>query len=204
MASILGHALGGVVAARAFSDDEKKGLYYSKVFTVSIIVLSVLPDLDIIVWILLKPAGMTPHRGASHSLMFALIFAFIGWLIVSKGGKRGGWRLPLAFLAASLMHPLLDFLMGCGPKVPFFWPFTKTGYLSSVQLIPTAYYSKSIKGLIGLLIFHKESQIGIIFELMIFVPLLIAENKKAVGIRLWGPCLVLSALSVVVVYLGYN
>ena len=203
MASVLGHALGGVVAGRAFSNDGPRGLYFSKVFTISVIILSVLPDLDIVIWILLKPAGMTPHRGASHSLVFAFIFSFIAWIVVSRGGKRGGYLLPVALFAASLMHPLLDYLMGCGPKVPFFWPFEKTGYLSPVQIIPTAYYSKSIKGLIRLLI-HRESLMGLIFELMIFIPLLIAEKNKAKGMKLWGPCILLSALSITFVFLVYN
>jgi membrane-bound metal-dependent hydrolase YbcI (DUF457 family) len=180
-------------------------MLFSPAVTVAALVLAVAPDLDIVVWILFQPAGMNPHRGASHSIFVALALASIAWLIVSRGGKKGGAVLPLALGLAALTHPLLDFLMGCGPPVPLLWPFRDHGWLSPVQLIPTAYYSRTLSGLASLALDPRSIQ-GYILEIMIFTPILAAEKYSAPGERLrwWLPCALFSLFALLAVSWIYN
>jgi len=205
MASVLGHALAGVAASRVPAQGERRKMLFSPEVTIAALALAVAPDLDIVIWILFKPAGMNPHRGASHSIAIALALAAVAWLVVSRGGKRGGAVLPLTLGLAALTHPLLDYLMGCGPPVPLLWPLTDRGWLSPVQLIPTAYYSRTLSG-IASIVLDPRSIRGFILEIMIFAPLLAAQKYSTPRARLtwWLPCALLSLFAVFAVYLIYN
>ncbi len=204
MSTIFGHALAAVAASRA-PGRGGDGRLFTWPVALAATLLAVAPDLDIVVWIALKPVGMTPHRGPSHSLVVGLALALVAWLIVSGGGRRGGWRLALGLALVSITHPLLDYLMGCGPPVPFLWPFIKEGWLAPVQLVPTAYYSRSFSGLLGVL-FSPRLMAGLIFEIGIFGPVLMAQWWGREGSRLayWSAAALVSGGSVLVVYVLYN
>jgi len=208
MSFIVGHSLAALAAARAPAGEKQRKLLYSPEVTLAVIGLALAPDLDILVWVLFHPTGMVPHRGFSHSLIVAIALAFIFWLLLSRFGKKGGLVLPLALVLASLAHPALDYLMGCGPRVPFFWPFNATGFLCPLKLVPTAYYALTLQDLINLpaLMLQPKNLAGIMLEILIFLPILIAEKFSAAGKRLslWLPCLGMSAGALAVVYLTYN
>jgi len=195
--------LAGLAAARSVATEKQRRLLFSPAVTIAALFLGLAPDLDIIIWIALKPSWMSPHRGISHSLVVALGLALIFWLVLSKGVKRGGVILPLALILAALTHPLLDYFMGRGPKVLCWWPFNNTGYLSRIQLVPTAYYSRSLPGLATLL-FDRRSLKGILLELMILVPLLLGQKYAAGKLSRWMPFLTFSLASLLLVYLIYN
>ncbi len=199
MSSVVGHALAGVITASVVAGEvaskERRRFYILMALT------SVLADLDVIVFLLFSPAAMTPHRGASHSLLAAALVALLltfscsRWLSISKE------RLFSCFFAAYSSHLVLDYLMGRGPQVHFFWPFDNRGYLSPVQLVPTAYYGLSLDALREVLS-SAATYAGIVLELVIFVPLLYLLRAKGVLLRLaW---LALSVVGVVATAVLYN
>jgi inner membrane protein len=85
---------------------------------------SILPDFDSIAFKLgIAYADQFGHRGASHSLFFALAVGCVGaaaasWLRTTRW--RAFWFL--AFCTAS--HPLLDALTNGGLGVAFWWPWS--------------------------------------------------------------------------------
>lgn len=91
---------------------------------------SVLPDFDAVAFKLgIAYADPFGHRGASHSLAFALAIGLLGacaapWL------NTGRWRalLFLAFCTAS--HPLLDALTDGGLGVALLWPWSELRFFA--------------------------------------------------------------------------
>jgi inner membrane protein len=88
------------------------------------VLASMLPDIDVLGfhWHIAY-ADTFGHRGASHSLMFALL---LGVLAMSAAKYLQTNRLP-AFLfvsACAASHGLLDMLTNGGLGVAFLWPFT--------------------------------------------------------------------------------
>lgn len=87
----------------------------------AVVLLTNLPDLDVLIGLILEGNGNLFHRGPTHSLLFALIAGYLA----SKAAKR--WpRLPqLGFgtcFALVVSHILGDFLFTSSP-VSLFWPF---------------------------------------------------------------------------------
>jgi membrane-bound metal-dependent hydrolase YbcI (DUF457 family) len=175
VSSIVGHVLGGVVAAKAAAGEmlpEKRRRFY-----VLAALTSLLPDLDVVVFILFRPLNMTPHRGASHSLLFAAISALLVTFLCARFFSLGRLRLFACVFAAYCSHLMLDYLMGCGPEVLFFWPFSDRGYLSPIQLVPTAFYGLSANAFRDIFL-SSATYIGVALELVIFVPLLYLSTAK--------------------------
>ncbi|MCF8032512.1 MAG: metal-dependent hydrolase [Desulfarculaceae bacterium] len=167
MSSVVGHGLAGLAVYQALKrpcrlPGKTPGVLLA-------LGLSLLPDLDVAA-LALWP-GVFHHRGFTHSLVFALLAG--GVAAVAVAWRR--WEnLPRAWLGLSLVaasHPLLDYLMGCGPGVPWLWPLSGEGFLSPVQVVPTAYYSRTLGGLWGLLS-HGPTLRGMAQEAAIFLPLL--------------------------------
>jgi len=170
MATVIGHALAAMAAEGAVGGEARRPRAL-----LAGAVLAMLPDLDVPAAIALKHFGlMLPHRGFTHSLLFGIFLALLLWLAFFRA------RSPRALAGlglASLCHPLLDFLMACGPPVPLFRPFSSQGFLSPVQLIPTAYFARSIPGLLHVLAL-PETWKGIALETLIFLPLLLAGREQ--------------------------
>lgn len=139
MASVVGHALGAVViweVGRRLPGDSvpRAARWYALPA-----VLAVLPDLDVVLLMALGPGTAGFHRGWSHSALVALLMAACAVVLVKAcGGAAQHWRAFAVLAGCTLVHPLLDYLMGCGPPVRLLWPFVRHGWLSPVQLIPTA------------------------------------------------------------------
>ncbi len=131
--------------------------------------LGILPDLDVAAGIVL--GGQVAHRGLSHSLVFAAGEALL--LALACGLRRPAYlpRMWLGLFLVADLHLLLDYLMACGPPVPLLWPWIKKGFLSPVQMVPTAYYSRSWQGLLALL-HHGPTIRGMLLEVLIFLPLI--------------------------------
>jgi len=199
MSSLIGHVMGGVVAARTAAGDgmpkQRRGFYALMALA------SLLPDLDIAVFLLFKPLEMTPHRGASHSLLFAAGVALVLTLSCARLVSLPRARLFGCFFAAYCSHLILDYLMGSGPAIHFFWPLSEQGYLSPVQLVPTAFYGLSADALIEVLL-HWSTYAGIALELAIFVPLLYLPTAKTKSQRV--DLLMLAAAGVVATVVFYN
>jgi inner membrane protein len=85
---------------------------------------SILPDFDSIAFKLgIAYADQFGHRGASHSLLFALAVGFIGaaaapWLRTTR------WRAMWFLALCTASHPLLDALTNGGLGVALLWPWS--------------------------------------------------------------------------------
>ena len=92
------------------------------------IVAALLPDLDVIGMRLgVAYAHAFGHRGATHSVLAALLLGLVGTL--AAPWFRASRRCAALFLlAATLSHPLLDMLTNGGLGIALCWPFSNTRY----------------------------------------------------------------------------
>ena len=175
MASIVGHSVGGILA-KELAGKEASGRQ-GRVLLGCLVFLALLPDLDVLIYILFEPENMQPHRGFSHSLLFCLIVASMAMFPLSRVTGIGRRRLFSLSMVALVSHLLLDFLMGAGPPLPLLAPFSQAAYLSPISFIPWAYYSTSAQGLLGILLYPPAIR-GFCLELLIFVPLVLLLRDR--------------------------
>jgi inner membrane protein len=88
------------------------------------IAAAVLPDADVIGFRLGIPYGAgLGHRGASHSLLFALICGLVAMMAAKR--LRASRRTVFAFVAlAAASHGLTDMLTNGGHGVALWWPLS--------------------------------------------------------------------------------
>lgn len=197
MSSLVGHGLAGTLASSvACGPQAFRG---RRVMLWLGAAIALVPDFDVVIWMVLRPAGISPHRGFSHSLLFAAMSA-----LVFTVAARLRARLPLrtalfALLGAAISHPLLDFLMGAGPGIRFLAPFSETGYLFALRAVPTAYYGLSAGSLLAVLL-APRTILGVALEVLIFFPLILAAQSRgprrrgilfAVSVAAWAVSLYL-------------
>jgi inner membrane protein len=106
-------------------------------------IASVLPDADVVAFELGIPySDPFGHRGASHSLAFALAVALVAAALHGRLGASR--RATFAFvLAAAASHPLLDALTDGGLGVALLWPFSDERFFWPVRPIRVAPISAS-------------------------------------------------------------
>ena len=99
------------------------------------VVASILPDLDVVAFRLhIAYADTLGHRGASHSLAFALFVALLALL----GARHLQTSRRTAFLyiaACAASHPLLDMFTNGGLGVALWWPWSDARVFSAWQVI---------------------------------------------------------------------
>jgi inner membrane protein len=96
---------------------------------------AIVPDLDVIAFKLgIEYAHQLGHRGASHSIAFALALGLLAalaapWLQTKR------W-MAMAFVSiACVSHPLLDMLTTGGLGAAIWWPFSDQRHFFPVQVI---------------------------------------------------------------------
>lgn len=88
-------------------------------------VLAALPDADVISFKLgIAYSDTWGHRGASHSILFALAISCLMSVFHKALHTSPGRCISFLFLAA-LSHPLLDACTDGGLGVALFWPFNE-------------------------------------------------------------------------------
>lgn len=96
--------------------------------------LSMLPDADIIMFRLGYSYGhVLGHRGASHSIAFALACGLAALL-----GSRGAWKTAGLVTLVLLSHPLLDAMTDGGRGVALLWPLSDARIFAPWRPIPVA------------------------------------------------------------------
>jgi len=125
MATVMSHALaaaaGGALFGRAIPG---RAIFYGAV-------CSMVPDLDVLGFGLgIRYGDPLGHRGFTHSLFFAAIWAVLATLaLFSKPADRERWpAIGLFLFLATVSHGLLDALTDGGLGVAFFAPFDNTRY----------------------------------------------------------------------------
>ena len=175
MASIFGHAIAGAIASQTVKTglDSKKG----KLLLIVAILLALLPDFDVLIYMMFEPIGMSPHRGVSHGLPFISLVAWLLALLSAKYFRLAKGKLFLIYFSALFSHPLLDILMGAGPEVPLFSPFSEMTFLSPITFIPWAYYSTKLDSLLQIL-YYPPALLGYCLEMLILIPIFMLLRKK--------------------------
>lgn len=204
MSSFIGHALTGVISKQCIRTELPTGK--ERLLYVLAAAVALLPDLDVLFFILMKPAGMLPHRGFTHSLFFAAAAAAALTALTRGGFPVPRSRLFLVYLVPLLAHLVLDYLMGAGPPVPFFAPFSYQGYLAPVRLVPCAFYSGSLGGLLRLQT-APIVLIGYALDTLIFAPLVLflaASGDSRKGRIVKNASLAVSVLALVTSFYLYN
>lgn len=163
MASI-GHIAVGIAAGRAFIPLEapRKSLLKA---CAAFAALAMLPDADVIAFALGIPYEHPwGHRGATHSLVFALFVAGLAYL-VAKPMKLPPLRAAACTLVAVGTHGPLDALTNGGLGAELFWPFSEQRFFAPITPIPVAPIGLHMISLRGFLV--------VVIELVMFSPLLI-------------------------------
>ena len=99
------------------------------------VLAAVLPDLDVLAFKFgLAYASSFGHRGASHSLLFALLLGFLALLgaPVLRSSRCAAFVF-VSLCAAS--HALLDMLTNGGLGVALFWPWSEQRFFAHWQVI---------------------------------------------------------------------
>jgi inner membrane protein len=159
----LGHIAVGVGAASLHAghrDSSRRAWLKAAMFWSA---LSFLPDADVIGFSLgVRYEDDWGHRGATHSLAFAIALGTaIGLAAPIAGARR--WRTGLLATLVLTSHALLDTLTDGGLGCALLWPFDTTRYFAPWRPIPVAP--------IGLSFFSPYGLYVAATELVIFAPL---------------------------------
>ena len=115
----LGHAAIGFATHSLISNDHSR--FNKWRVAIFIVILSNLPDLDVLLGLILQNNGSAFHRGPTHSILFALIMGFAA----SRSSKFWS-RIPMVSFKICFMlilsHVVADYFLTDSP-VSFYWPF---------------------------------------------------------------------------------
>jgi len=116
----IAHSAIGFTAHNLCSGDES-GLTRWKALAGTVL-LSNLPDVDVLLGIVFYGNGNVFHRGPTHSLAFALIGGFLASMVWGLWPQLPKLSFKISFLLI-LSHVLADLVLTSSP-VSFFWPIT--------------------------------------------------------------------------------
>lgn len=135
MASVFGHAISSLAITSCFDLDKQDKV---KV-TLLAMGCAMVPDADVANWRLGFEYGhWLGHRGFTHSIIFALLFAtLVRWIFFSKvpRGSKKGWILFSIFFLNTVSHGMLDAMTTGGKGIPFFSPIDHTRYFFPWRVI---------------------------------------------------------------------
>jgi len=134
MASLFTHAFSALTFSKFFSFQNPP----ARIWGLGIL-CSILPDLDVITFGFgISYGDFWGHRGFSHSILFAFIFAFLVTLIFFKNiePRSSKWFAVLGyFFICTASHGFFDAMTNGGLGVAFFAPFDNTRYFLPWQPI---------------------------------------------------------------------
>lgn len=137
-----------------------------------VLLLSNLPDFDILVGLLTTGNAAAFHRGPSHSLLFAIIMGFIA----SKIAKRLSAIPPLGFgLCTALIfsHVMADLIFTSTP-VSLFWPF-EVHFSTGISSIGDVFHG---------IFFKSIGDMGIFLGCMLTITLIRWFRSSGIGRRI--------------------
>ena len=167
MASI-GHIAIGMAAGRLYAPRERdtKALAFRMI---ALSAASLLPDADVISFHLgIAYEAPFGHRGASHSLVAALMLGLLAglvgtWQALDRArARRRGVRIGVLTGLVALTHGPLDAMTDGGRGVALLWPFSTARIFFPWQPIPVAP--------IGIHFLSREGLAVARFELLAFAP----------------------------------
>jgi inner membrane protein len=132
----IGHIAVGLAAARM----ERTPPRFSRwSWALWLTTLSLLPDADVLAFSLGIPyRAPFGHRGAFHSIAFALIVGTLVWAGAAALRLPAAFRLSLVGGLVVASHGLLDTLTDGGKGIALLWPFSNERYFAPWRPIPVA------------------------------------------------------------------
>jgi membrane-bound metal-dependent hydrolase YbcI (DUF457 family) len=137
----LGHSAIGFAAHSLISNKNKNNFLDKWKIAIFIVILSNLPDIDVLFGLIIQNNGNAFHRGPTHSILFALVMAFFAsksyrlWSHIPRIDFKTGFMLIFSHVAA-------DYFLTDGP-VSFYWPFEvvwSTGNSSWTNILHTVFF----------------------------------------------------------------
>jgi inner membrane protein len=127
-----------------------------------LVALSLLPDVDVIAFALGIPYGAPfGHRGAFHSLAFALTMGLLLWAWATWR-KVPALAIAVAGCLVVASHGLLDTLTDGGKGIALLWPLSNHRYFAPWRPIPVAP--------IGARLFSTAGIRLMLYEVLLFLP----------------------------------
>ena len=127
MASIFGHSVVGYTVSKIIDNKNTKWLLLVAIFS------TILPDFDVIGFKLgiaySHPLG---HRGFTHSILFAVLWAI---LLTYTIGKKNKTLWFLVIFLSPVSHGILDAMTNGGRGVGFFIPFNNERFFLPWRII---------------------------------------------------------------------
>jgi len=117
----LGHAAFGLTAYDLTSNADEVSVFRRWKVLAAVVIISNLPDIDVIFGLVYSGNGQLFHRGPTHSLLFA---CFIG-VLYATCSRRWEALPPIKFLHTFLLictHLFADSVFTDSP-ISLFWPF---------------------------------------------------------------------------------
>lgn len=131
----IGHVAAGIAIARAGTG----GRDYLGLAVVTAAAVS--PDVDLVFGI--------NHRGATHSVTFALVVALASAVLLRIANHPQPRRIALLAFASVLSHILLDFLTVSSP-IAALWPLTSAEFVFPYPFLPSVPLDERIRSVSGL------------------------------------------------------
>jgi inner membrane protein len=154
MASI-GHVLVGAAASKAYRTGQRT-TWSPVAAAVLWSALSLLPDVDVVGFKLgIRYADEWGHRGATHSIAFALAVAAVVGLI-ARALRLPAWRTTLVAALVVASHPLLDTMTDGGLGCALLWPLSNQRFFAPWRPIAVAPIGPAFLSMRGLRIAVTE------------------------------------------------
>jgi inner membrane protein len=165
----LTHALSGALLGRATaSADPKPGELSTTARVVAGALAAAFPDSDVVLSFLSPVAYLTLHRGPTHSLLLAPVFAFVlAWLFAVLTGR---YRWPAFYgiaLGGILLHILGDWITSFGTLM--LWPVSDHRFALSTTFIIDLWFSGIIVAGLALSAVWRRSRVPATAALAVLV-----------------------------------
>lgn len=156
--SVLGHVAIGLVAARRLRATGDQGNLSRRMLAFS--ALALLPDIDLLLGAIAPSLPLLAHRGATHSIVFAIgVGGAISLAIRARGRARAAaWGLLAGALVMS--HALMDSVGDSPVGVALLWPFSNARFLGPWHVLPNP----------TLEMFSSGDLSTLVLEFVIFLP----------------------------------
>ncbi len=120
--------------------------------------VSALPDADAIAFVFRIPyENQFGHRGATHSITFALLCGLAALAFAKARSLRAPVQVAVLAALTSLSHPLLDMLTNGGLGCAIFWPFSTDRLFFPIGPIPVAPIGLGMLSVGGLIVVAVET-----------------------------------------------
>ena len=127
MASLFGHGLVGYTLSKIVDSKSNKLLLFLAIGS------AILPDIDVIAFNFGIPYNHPMgHRGFSHSIVFAILWAILIALVLRKQKKHVVFSV---IFLSTLSHGILDALTTGGKGVGFLIPFSDERFFFPLKII---------------------------------------------------------------------